>query len=119
MGDRPVECAFCAGPLRVSKLTCTDCGLSREGLFFTPRLFRLPREDQRLVELFVLSSGSLKKMAELLGLSYPTVRSRLDGLIERLQQEQERDAALKQQVLDDIEQGRVKPKEGMRMIDAL
>ena len=119
MGEKPVECDFCGGSMWVSKLSCGDCGLSREGLFFTPRLFRLPREDQRFVELFVLSSGSLKKMAELLGLSYPTVRSRLDGLIERLRQEQERDAALKRQVLDDIERGRIRPKQGMRMIDAL
>ena len=119
MSKQRQQCGFCGGSMWVSKLTCGDCGQSCEGIFFTPRLFRLAREDQHFVELFVLSSGSLKKMAELLGLSYPTVRNRLDSLIDRLQQEQQHDQALKQQVLDDIEQGRIKPKEGMRMIDML
>lgn len=112
-------CDFCGGSRWISKLTCGDCGLSAEGMFYTPRLFRLPREDQRFVELFILSSGSLKKMAELLELSYPTVRSRLDRLIERLRREQKRDQELRRQVLDDIEHGHLKPKQGMRMIDVL
>ncbi len=105
--------------MRITKLTCEDCEFSYEGKFFTPRLYRLSSEDQRFIELFILSSGSLKKMAELLELSYPTVRNRLDRLIERLREEQERDGALKQKVLEDIEHGRIKPKLGIRMIDAL
>lgn len=105
--------------MRISKLTCGDCGFSYEGMFFTPRLYRLPREDQHFIELFILSSGSLKKMTELLELSYPTVRSRLDRLIENLREEQKQDQEMKQKILDDIEQGRIRPKQGMRMIDAL
>ena len=119
MSKQQNHCDFCGGPMWISKVTCGDCGFSHEGTFFTPRLFRLAREDQRFVELFILSSGSLKKMAELLELSYPTVRSRLNRLIESLREEQERDQELKKNVLDDIEQGRIKPKQGMRIIDAL
>lgn len=47
-------------------------------------LARLPREDLDLITEFVLRSGSLKDLAEAYGVSYPTIRSRMDALIERL-----------------------------------
>lgn len=105
--------------MRITKVTCEACGLAHEGEFFTPRLYRLGPEEQRFVELFVLASGSLKLMAELLGVSYPTVRSRLDRLIGTLRQEQDRDERRKQKILQDIEEGRIAPKQGMRIIEAI
>jgi hypothetical protein len=105
--------------MRVRKLACEDCGLAIEGELPTPRLYRLTDEEQRFVELFVLASGSLKQMATLLGVSYPTVRGRLNRLIERLEQEQACDEVRKQSVLADIEAGRLPPKLGLRMIENL
>ncbi|MGB5253163.1 MAG: DUF2089 family protein [Sedimenticolaceae bacterium] len=113
------RCPYCSGALRISKLTCEDCGLGLEGTFATPRLWRLEIGEQRFVELFVLASGSLKQTAELLEVSYPTVRSRLDKLIARLKEEQARDEERKRRILDDIEAGRILPKQGMRMIENL
>jgi hypothetical protein len=113
------RCPYCSGPLRITRLTCEDCGMGLEGEFATPRLSRLGPEEQRFVELFVLASGSLKQMAELLGISYPTVRGRLDKLIGHLKEEQERDEARKKRILEDIEAGRIPPKQGMRMIENL
>ena len=60
------RCPYCSGALRTTKLTCQDCGLGLEGDFVTPRLSRLEPEEQRFAELFVLASGSLKQMAEVL-----------------------------------------------------
>ncbi|MGB5466521.1 MAG: DUF2089 family protein, partial [Sedimenticolaceae bacterium] len=57
------RCPYCSGALRISKLTCEDCGLGLEGTFATPRLWRLEIGEQRFVELFVLASGSLKQTA--------------------------------------------------------
>ena len=113
------RCSYCGEGMRITKVTCEACGLSHEGDFFTPRLYRLAPDEQRFVELFVLASGSLKQMAELLGVSYPTVRSRLDRLIEKLRQHQQQDEKRKQKILQDIEDGLVPPKQGMRMIEAI
>jgi len=113
------RCPYCSGSLQITRLTCRDCGLGLEGEFATPRLSRLDREEQKFVELFVLSSGSLKQMAELLGVSYPTVRNRLDKLIGHLKEEQVRDEERKQRILEDIDAGRILPKQGMRMIENL
>jgi len=113
------RCSYCGEAMRVTKVTCEACGLAHEGDFHTPRLSRLTREEQRFVETFVLASGSLKQMSEWLGISYPTVRSRLDRLIEALRREQERDEQRKQTILRDIEAGRLAPKKGLRMIEAI
>lgn len=115
-GDR---CPYCSGALHITRLSCEDCGIGLEGAFATPRLARLAAEEQRFVELFVLASGSLKRMAEVLEVSYPTVRSRLDRLIARLEEEQARDEDRKRRTLEDIEAGRIPPKKGMRMIENL
>lgn len=54
------------------------------GSYPLPALARLSNEDQQFVLSFILSSGSLKQMAGLYGVSYPTVRNRLDDLISLL-----------------------------------
>lgn len=80
----PTICPACKKPLNVKKLVCEDCETEIEGMFNLPQLVRLPLEDQEFILQFIEASGSLKKMAHLLHLSYPTVRNRLDEIIERV-----------------------------------
>ena len=66
------------------RLACPDCGTSVHGDYLLPALSRLGDEDQQFALAFILRSGSLKEMARLYGVSYPTVRNRLDDLIAHL-----------------------------------
>lgn len=113
------DCPQCGGALQISEITCGDCRLSLRGDLPTPRLYRLSAEEQHFVELFVTASGSLKQMAELLEVSYPTVRSRLNRLMERLERMRADDEVRKAQILDDIESERISAQHGMRLIDNL
>lgn len=113
------HCSYCGSGMRISELTCGDCGLTHGGDFYTPRLYRISTDEQQFIELFVLASGSLKQMAQILGVSYPTVRNRLDKLIKVLKEEKQKDDKRKQKILEDIEAGRISAKQGMRMIDAI
>jgi hypothetical protein len=63
---------------------CERCLTEIQGQYELPPLARLSIEDQDFVLDFIKASGSLKEMAKLLGLSYPTVRNRLDEIIERV-----------------------------------
>ena len=65
-------------------MRCTRCDVSIEGAYPETRLGNLPVEHQRFIEMFVLASGSLKEIAKQTGVSYPTVRSRLDRIIQEL-----------------------------------
>lgn len=113
------QCSYCGSGMRITRLTCGECGLTHGGDFYTPRLYRLDAEEQRFAELFILASGSLKRMAELTEVSYPTVRNRLDLLIGKLEEEKKQDDKRKLMILEDIEAGRIPAKQGMRMIDAI
>lgn len=83
-GRLPALCPSCDSELRVAKLACPACDTSVSGTYALPALARLTSDDQEFVMSFVLSSGSLKEMALRYRVSYPTVRNRLDELIERL-----------------------------------
>lgn len=80
------HCPYCHQAMQVTRMSCSACGLAVEADFPAPRLARLPVEHQRFIEMFVLASGNLKAIAEQAGVSYPTVRSRLDKIIDALRQ---------------------------------
>jgi len=80
----PTACPSCSNTLNVSQLTCPSCSTQVSGNFTLPSLVRLPEEDQAFILQFFLTSGSLKEMASRLGISYPTVRNRLDDLIAKV-----------------------------------
>jgi hypothetical protein len=79
----PTHCPACQRRLVVKKLLCEGCGTEIDGLFELPTLGQLSVDDQGFILQFVKASGSLKEMARLLKLSYPTVRNYLDDLIAR------------------------------------
>lgn len=85
----PRICPACSAPLMVHTLHCSRCDTQVCGSFSLPPLLLLNEEDQGFILEFVKCSGSLKIMAERLGLSYPSVRNRLDDLIEHLNQLQQ------------------------------
>jgi hypothetical protein len=81
----PVTCPSCEHRLQVKRLTCDHCSTEVEGIYPLPMLAALSMEDQAFICDFVKASGSLKEMAALLKVSYPTVRNRLDEVIAKLQ----------------------------------
>ena len=84
MAQLPVKCPSCQNTLEVSELSCGKCETKISGTFGLPALMQLSLEDQEFILEFVLTGGSLKKMATQLGKSYPTVRNKLDDIIEEL-----------------------------------
>jgi hypothetical protein len=85
----PIKCPACARQLKVRKLLCQECKTEIDGVFDLPQLSRLSAEDQDFILQFIKASGSLKEMARLLKLSYPTVRNRLDEIIEHIKKGEE------------------------------
>jgi hypothetical protein len=69
----------------VKGLQCTCCGTEVIGNYEFPVLLRLSSEEQDFILSFVKHSGSLKEMANQLKLSYPTVRNRLNDIIEKIE----------------------------------
>jgi hypothetical protein len=105
--------------MTVSKMTCHGCGVAVEGPFPSPRLGDLPVEHQRFIEMFVLAGGSLKEIAEQTGVSYPTVRSRLDKVIEELRAQIAKTQRVKGTILDAVSEGKMTADEAARLIKGI
>ncbi len=112
-------CPYCSGDLEIERLRCKGCGIAIEGSISIPRLARLPVEDREFIELFVRSSGSLKAVAAKLGISYPTVRNRLNKVIQHLEDEQERERDSRRAILDAIESGDISVDEAIQRLREL
>lgn len=82
--DVIATCPVCSGELTIARLHCRSCGTALEGEFGVGRFGRLDREQLSLLESFLRSRGNLKEMERELGISYPTVRSRVDALVRAL-----------------------------------
>jgi len=77
-------CPVCSGELAVTRLHCRSCGTTLEGEFSVGRFGRLTKEQLALLESFLRSRGNLRDMERELGISYPTVRSRVEALVRAL-----------------------------------
>lgn len=87
-------CPVCEGELQVTRLQCRTCGTAIEGQFNVGRFGRLSREQMSLLEAFLRARGNLRELERELGLSYPTVRNRVEALIRALGLGGEGDASL-------------------------
>ena len=77
-------CPVCANELAVTRLHCGSCGTTLEGDFSVGRFGRLNRDQLVLLESFLRSRGNLREMERELGISYPTVRGRVEALVRAL-----------------------------------
>ena len=77
-------CPVCEGRLQVTRLHCNTCGTTIEGEFNVGRFARLDRAQMALLESFLRSRGNLRELERELGLSYPTVRGRVETLLKTL-----------------------------------
>lgn len=82
--DVIATCPVCEHELSVTRLRCGDCGTTIEGEFGVGRFGRLTREQTTMLESFLRSRGNLRDMERELGISYPTVRARVEALVRAL-----------------------------------
>jgi hypothetical protein len=77
-------CPVCDGELQVTRLQCRTCGTAIEGQFTVGRFGRLGRDQLALLESFLRARGNLRELERELGISYPTVRNRIEALVRAL-----------------------------------
>ena len=79
-----LKCPSCDGNLSVTRLRCPDCAITIDGDFELPRLLKLTRAQIDFIEVFIKNRGIIREVERELGVSYPTVRARLDEVIQAL-----------------------------------
>lgn len=120
MGKIITHCPSCnSSKLHVEKIDCEDCNTKFEGKFDIPALLKLPEDDLQFIIDFVKCSGSLKEMANIQDVSYPTLRNRLNHLIDSIEQLELKQESSKTSVLQLLEEGKITAKEAAAMLKKL
>jgi hypothetical protein len=143
----PERCPFCSTPVTtVKQYTCNSCGTTFDGHFAlrdaSHPLARLSGEQLDFVLAFVRCEGKLNRLEAELGVSYPTVRNRLNEVISALGGEPPDEAdsgaeasstgpstapsgeahnspRTRKQILDDLAAGRLSPEEAMKLLRSI
>ncbi len=112
------DCPVCHKPLHITKLHCPACGTSIEGDFQAERLLALTPEQRSFVLSFLRNRGNIREMEKELGISYPTVRARLDQILAALGLEANpsKEKPARKEVLEMLAQGEITQEQALDML---
>ncbi|MGB4326771.1 MAG: DUF2089 domain-containing protein [Bacillota bacterium] len=122
-------CPVCSQPMEVTELECPVCHTKISGNFQLCKFCSLTPEQKGFAEVFIKNRGNIKEVERELGISYPTVRSRLESLIRALgyavdeeegtYADQETYAEERKIILDRLDSGEISVQEATKMLKRL
>jgi hypothetical protein len=117
------QCPICKETLQVTRLYCPNCDTTLEGHFALGRFYQLAPDQLAFIETFVRCEGKINRVGEEMGISYPTVRSRLTDVIRALGYEigEEEPAGavsdeVRRTILDQLAQGKITSEEAIKRL---
>lgn len=113
------RCPVCGRKLKVVKLQCENCDTVIENDFYLSKFDYLTPEELFFAQTFLLCRGNIKEVEKELKISYPTVRSRLDDIIQKLGGRADipsQSPTRKKEILDDLENGKITPEEALEQM---
>ncbi|HTB95902.1 MAG TPA: DUF2089 domain-containing protein [Terracidiphilus sp.] len=105
--------------LVVERVRIPEKGIAVEGAFTLPELARLTLEDQVFVTAFLRSHGSIKEMEQVFGVSYPTIKARLNRIAGQLQFVDTNPSPTRAEVLERLKSGEITAAEAIKELEAL
>ena len=103
----------------IERVRIPDKQVAIEGAFTLPELARLSLEDQVFITAFVRSHGSIKEMEQIFGVSYPTIKARLNRIAGRLQFVETNPSPSRAEVLERLKSGEISAADAIRELEAL
>jgi hypothetical protein len=103
-------------PVVVERVRLTDSGIAIEGEFELPPLATLSGDDQVFMMAFIKADGSIKEMEKTFGISYPTVKNRLNRIAGQLHFVENVTVPKKEEVLAALERGEINAGEAIERL---
>ena len=125
--DLPTQCPVSGGELYVSELTCEGSGVVIRGKFKLPQSASLDEDERKFLKVFLRARGVISTVEKEMGMSYPTVRAKLDSLlcamnlapIKSDEKKRSKNAEKKRKILKDLEEGKLTPAEAKKKMRGL
>src|SRR5215469_6454158 len=105
--------------LVVERVRMPERHIAVEGSFTLPELARLSLEDQVFVTAFLRSHGSIKEMEQVFGVSYPTIKARLNRIAGQLEFVETNPSPSRAEVLERLRSGEINAEEAIRALEGL
>jgi hypothetical protein len=116
----PTSCPVTGEPLEVTRLENPSSGIIIEGRFIPNEFALLSPEHLELLRLFMRTRGNLKDVERHLGVSYPTVRLRMEGLFKALGYDDQPEVkTARSEVLEMLEKGEITPAEAKSRLQSM
>ncbi len=115
------QCPICKSDLQVTRLYCSNCDTAIEGHFTLGRFYQLSPEQIAFIETFLRCEGKINRVGEELGISYPTVRSRLADVIRALGYEVEEATSVpsdedRKAILEQLAEGKISSEDAIKRL---
>jgi len=111
------KCPICSSNLKIIKLKCNKCGTVIENDFEFSKFEFLEEEHLSFIEVFLKCRGNIKDVEKELGISYPTVRAKLDEVVAALgYTDVKKTSTNNKEIIDMLEKGEISPEQAINMM---
>ncbi len=114
------RCPVCGAGTEITRISCLNCNTTIEGHFQVCKFCRLTQEQKAFIDVFIKCRGNIKEVEKELGVSYPTVKNRLDEAIRALGYEAENDGekqpADRMEILERLNKGEITVDEAVELL---
>lgn len=115
----PGVCPVCKEELSITSLKCSECGTEIRGEFTSCPFCRLDSEQTEFLTAFLRCRGSIKEMEKMLGVSYPTIKNRLENLLSALKLDKIKSKShpKRRDILKQITNGELSPDQALDLLE--
>lgn len=118
------KCPVCNENMIITRLECPECKVAIEGKFELDKFSSLSPEQLKFIEVFIKSRGNIKEVEREMGISYPTVRNKLDEAISALgynasESPDDTKGEKRKDILEKLEQGEIDSSKAIKMLENL
>lgn len=113
------KCPICGGNTEVTRIYCKACDTKIEGHFHLCRFCRLTDDQKAFIDAFIKCRGNIKEVEKELGVSYPTVKNKLEDVAAALGYKSEPEPEIpgrQKEVLDKLNSGELTVEEALEML---
>lgn len=114
----PGNCPVCQSEIKVSEVRCKECKTVIQGEFELCKFCRLNENQKYFLEAFIKNRGNIKEIEKELGISYPTVRNKLDEVISVLGHQVDKPVIDKKIILDKLRKGEISKDEALKLLNS-
>jgi len=112
------QCPICNGAVEITEISCSSCRSTIRGHFRPCKFCTLSNKNKDFAEIFIKNRGNIKEIERELGVSYPTVKGKLDSLIAALgYKNQSEDTINKKEILEKLYRGEITSEEAVKLLN--